>query len=339
MFKSARVKLTAYYLVIIMGITLFFSSVVYSTTISQTKRALEMQGRRMKNRIYNIPIPNQPLSPNEPIIDPDTIEMIQRNTLLTLASINIFILVITGVGGYWLAGKTLKPIEEMVEKQKKFTADAAHELKTPLAAMKTNLEVNLRDKKISLDKTKEIMKNTVKDIDSLTLLTNSLIKQSKYQNQKLNDKEVFELKKLAENVVRKLEPKFKEKEINVNVEGEEIEIKANKESISELLTIFVDNAIKFNKEKGSIEIKIEKKTECAVIKIKDTGPGIGERDLPHIFDRFYKSDISRSKNERDGFGLGLSIAKEIAEAHNGKISVKSEKDKGTEFTIKLPYSQ
>jgi signal transduction histidine kinase len=263
------------------------------------------------------------------------IKEIKKDTLVTLGIINAFILVITGLPGYWLAGKTLRPIEEMVEKQKKFTANAAHELKTPLTAIKTNLEVNLRDKKLNLKNAKKIMEDTIGDVDSLTLLTNSLIKQSKYQEYKNGEKVTFELKELAESVTKKLEPKAKEKKIKIRVSGEKFEIRANKESISELLTIFVDNAIKFNKEKGSIDIKIEEKTDHAVIKISDTGFGIDEKDLPHVFDRFYKAETSRSKTQSDGFGLGLSIAKEIAEYHGGKITVKSRKGKGTEFTIKL----
>lgn len=337
MFKSARIKLTAYYLLITMFITLSFSTIVYSSMLKQTKRALGMGERRMRNRIYNNPNFSVPLP--ESFLNEETISEIKRGTLFTLTIVNIFILIGAGLPGYWLAGKTLKPIEEMLEKQKKFTADAAHELKTPLAAMKTDLEVNLRDKKINLDRAKDIMRDTIKDVDSLTLLTNSLIKQSKYQIQELNDKEIFELKKLIEKVVKKLESKSKQKGINVNVEGEEIEIKASKESISELLTIFVDNAIKFSNEKGLIEIKTEENREYVLIKVKDMGLGIDEKDLPYIFNRFYKSDSSRSKNERDGFGLGLSIAKEIAEAHNGKITVKTEVGRGTEFTIKLPHSK
>jgi signal transduction histidine kinase len=334
MFKSARIKLTAYYLLIIMLITLSFSTVVYSSTIKQTQRALEMGERRMKNRIYDVA--NTPLHRWEPLVDEETISELKKAVILNLIVINTVILIGAGLSGYWLAGKTLKPIEQMVEKQKKFTADAAHELKTPLTAIKTNLEVNLRDKKFNLGKAKKIMEDTVGDVDSLTLLTNSLIKQSKYQENKNGEKVVFELKKLAVSVVKKLEPKAKEKRITIGISGDEVEIRANKESISELLTIFVDNAIKFNKEKGSVDIKIERKTDHTVIKISDTGFGIDEKDLPHVFDRFYKAETSRSKTQSDGFGLGLSIAKEIAESHEGKISVKSKKGEGTEFTIKMP---
>jgi signal transduction histidine kinase len=337
MFKSARIKITAYYLLIIMAITFSFSAAAYRSTTRQMERALEMQERRVKNRFFNIP--NPPFPPNEPIIDKETVKQIEKETLTRLLLINVLILIGAGIPGYWLAGKTLKPIEEMAEKQKKFTVDAAHELKTPLTAMKTNLEVNLRDKNLDLKKAKTVLESTINDIDSLTLLTNSLILQSKYQNYKNGKRDSINLKESAQNVIAKLEPIAKEKKIKINLDADEIKTQGDENFVRELLTILVDNAIKFSKKEGKIEISIKAKNNCAQISVKDNGIGIDEKDIPYIFDRFYKADTSRSKNEALGFGLGLSIAKEIVEAHKGKISVKSKKGTGTEFLIKLPLIQ
>jgi len=337
MFKSARIKITAYYLLIIMAITFSFSAAAYRSTTRQMERALEMQERRVKNRFFNIP--NPPFPPNEPIIDKEIVKQIEKETLTRLLLINVLILIGAGIPGYWLAGKTLKPIEEMAEKQKKFTVDAAHELKTPLTAMKTNLEVNLRDKNLDLKKAKTVLEGTINDIDSLTLLTNSLILQSKYQNYKNGKRDSINLKESAQNVIAKLEPIAKEKKIKINLDADEIKTQGDENFVRELLTILVDNTIKFSKKEGKIEISIKAKNNWAQISVKDNGIGIDEKDIPYIFDRFYKADTSRSKNEAPGFGLGLSIAKEIVEAHKGKISVKSKKGTGTEFLIKLPLIQ
>jgi len=258
-----------------------------------------MQERRVKNRFFNIP--NPPFPPNEPIIDKETVKQIEKEILTRLLLINVLILIGAGIPGYWLAGKTLKPIEEMVEKQKKFTADAAHELKTPLTAMKTDLEVNLRDKNLDLKKAKTVLESTINDIDSLTLLTNSLILQSKYQNYKNGKKDPINLKESAQNVIAKLEPTTKEKKIKINLDADEIKIQGDENFVRELLTILVDNAIKFGKKEGKIEISIKAKNNCAQISVKDNGIGIDEKDIPYIFDRFYKADASRSKNEASGF--------------------------------------
>lgn len=337
MFKSARIKLTAYYLFVIMLITLSFSGILYSSVTRQTQKALETQERRMRSRIYNSQ--NTPQHMMQPLIDEEEAKEMRMKTLLTLGVLNIAVLLISGFPGYWLAGKTLEPIEKMIYKQKKFVADAAHELKTPLTAIKTELEVNLRDKNLNIKKAKSLLESTIKDVDSLTLLANTLIKQSKYQSRGGNNKSTFSLKDLIQEAYEKLEPKAKEKGIDVKITGEEINLHSDRNAISEVVTIFLDNAIKFNKDKGAVSIKYQKKDHNAYIKIKDTGWGIEEKDLPHIFDRFYKADSSRSKSGTDGFGLGLSIAKDIIESEGGSISVESKKDKGTEFLIKLPCSQ
>ena len=334
MFKSARIKLTACYLLIIMVVTVSFSAIVYTNVTKQIQRGLEMQERRIRNRI-----PPIPRFPNEPFLDKQTILEIKKDTLLTLITINLIILIGIGLPGYWLAGKTLKPIEDMIEKQKKFVADAAHELKTPLTAIKTDIEVNLRNKNMDIKKARSVLENTIKEVDSLTMLTNSLIKQSKYQDYTNSGKEIIDLKTLIEEINDKLTPKAKAKNIETNISGENIKIEANKESISELITIILDNAIKFNKDNGLVEVFVEKRDNKAFIKVKDTGEGIDSKDIPHIFDRFYKSDTSRSKSQNEGFGLGLSIAKEIAESHDGHVSVTSKKGEGSEFIISLPVSQ
>ena len=170
-------------------------------------------------------------------------------------------------------------------------------------------------------------------------MTNSLILQSKYQNYKNGKKDPINLKESAQNVIAKLEPATREKKIKINLDADEIKIQGDENFVRELLTILVDNAIKFGKNEGKIEISIKAKNNYAQISVKDNGIGIDEKDIPYIFDRFYKADASRSKNEAPGFGLGLSIAKEIVEAHKGKISVKSKKGTGTEFLIKLPLIQ
>ena len=253
MFKHDRLKLTAYYLLVIMFVTLSFSTIVYTSTTSRIQRGLEMQEKRIRNKI-----PPTPGFPKEPFLDNQIVSEIKRDTLITLLLINILILVVIGVPGYWLAGKTLKPIEEITDKQKRFIADAAHELKTPLTALKTNIEVNLRNKNMDIKNARFVLEDTVKDVDYLNLLTNSLIKQSRYQNKSDIEKEDFEIKKTIDEIITRLTPKMKEKNIKVSITGEKLEINANKESITELFTILIDNAIKFNKDSGKIEVAVKK---------------------------------------------------------------------------------
>lgn len=348
MFKKTRIKLTANYLVIIMIVTLFFSGLVYSSVSTVTNRALLMHERRIELRLQQYQRYQAPPENFQRPINEETAREIKSNTLKMLAFINLTILIFAGGAGYILAGITLKPIEEMLKKHKQFIADAAHELKTPLTAMRTDLEVNLRNSKLKITDAKKVMQNTVNDVESLTLLTNSLLKQSKLQDLDSAGKknlEDFEIGKIIDAVLIKLKPKIEQKKIRVNTKLEKNVIYAEKSSINELITILIDNAIKFNKNDGSIDISVNKNDGKLILSITDTGIGISKKDVPYVFDRFYKADIARTKKrgdtiDHDGFGLGLSIAKEIVNNHKGSISVESKEDIGTTIMVKLPlFSQ
>ena len=115
-----------------------------------------------------------------------------------------------------------------------------------------------------------------------------------------------------------------------------IKINVDSESINKLITILVDNAIKYTPKGGKITISSKKVGKWLEIKVKDTGSGISKEDLPHIFERFYRANSSRSKTDTDGFGLGLSIAKHFVEAHGGSIKAESEMGKGTCISFTIP---
>lgn len=346
-FKSARIKLTAWYLIIIMLITLFFSVLVFRGVSISTRNALYLHNLKVERRLKEHRGRNDLLGPQERFQEPlsketisETMEEVEKKILTTLGVINLVILALSAVLGYLLAGKTLKPIEEMTEKQKKFIADAAHELKTPLTSMKTYLEVNLRKKDLKLAQSREIMQNTVEDIDSTSMLIESLLKQSRYQNYSDgNEFEQVELLTLISKAATKFGSRAEEKNVTIKVEGDEATVQGNKKALSELFNILLDNGIKFSEKNGQVNINLTKGSKNAIIRVSDKGIGIEEEDIAHIFDRFYVSSKSRSKGERDGFGLGLSIAKEIVKMHKGTISVESELKKGTTFTIRLPLSQ
>ena len=115
-----------------------------------------------------------------------------------------------------------------------------------------------------------------------------------------------------------------------------VTVKGHRASLDELVSILVDNAIKFSKKDSKVIVRTKKDKNIAILQVIDKGTGIRKTDQPHIFNRFYQADSSRSKIKNDGFGLGLSIAKKIVKIHNGTIIVKSEFGKGSTFTVKLP---
>ncbi len=343
MIKEAQIKLTLWYLLIIMTITLSLSVLVYGGVSNATEKALDAQRERLERRLNQTPggrfwmqKQNHPM----PLIDKSTLDDVLQDTIRLLFLINLGILIITGGLGYILAGITLKPIDEMIKGQKRFISDAAHEIKTPLTVMKTNLEVTLRDKKLRIDNAKTALSTTISEIDKLNLFINDLLKKSRYQNGK-NDLtyEKFRLDTLIQEILKDLSPIAKEKNISLKTDLKNIEINADKNMISEMVSNLIENAIKYSNNKGEVKIDLAKSTRTAKLRIQDNGIGIPKEDISHIFEPFYRADKSRSKTSREGFGLGLSIVKDIVDKHHGTIKIESDVGKGTMVKIQIPLTQ
>jgi len=348
MFKSARLKLTSWYLLIIMLISVFFSAVIYLEMVREMKKGFRRRELRLRAEELGISLPRR-FSDRPEDLPPqlrgtmprflfiEDLQAAKKRLAINLFMINGIILLISAGAGYFLAGKTLKPIEVAMEEQKRFIADASHELRTPLTALKTSMEVALRDKKLSLAEAKKVIKGNLSDINGLQSLSNSLLNLANLQSNSQNL--VFEnvdISQVVKNAYRKILSLAKEKNIKIKLEVKKQNIQANKESLEEMMLIFLDNAVKYTPEKGKVTIMTKKDKDYLTLVVKDTGIGIAKKDIPHIFDRFYRADRSRSKRKVAGYGLGLSLAKRIIEIHKGSVSVSSRVGKGTTFTIKLP---
>jgi two-component system, OmpR family, sensor histidine kinase CiaH len=319
MFQNARIKLTAWYLAIIMAISLSFSAVIFVGINRELIRFEAEQNLRQQRtdrinaylRINGIELPDAPS-----IVDSDTIEAARFRIISILGFINLSIVIFSGLGGYFLAGQTLEPIARMVEDQKEFVSDASHELRTPITSLKTEIEVAMRDKKMTISDAKNILKSNLEDVDRMQRLANYLLSMNRYERGKHLTMLRVDLASVAKTAVGK-------KKIKIDLES--TIVNGNFDSLVELVTILLDNAQKYGKGK---EILV--KTVNHKISVKDNGVGIVKEDLPHIFDRFYRSDKSRGT---EGYGLGLSIAKSIVDLHGAKISVNSTLGKGTTFTV------
>jgi len=347
MFKSARIKLTAWYLLIIMLISISFSTVIYNFLTSEFNRVVRMEKLRQKG-LWNPPktgmihifLENNEIIPERSVlVTPPSVEVIEeaKNRLLyTLIVINLAILGISGALGYFLASRTLKPIKDMVDEQNRFITDASHELRTPLTSLKSEIEVNLRDKNLKLADAKKILESNLEEINSLQYLSDNLIKLAQTHQPNGIKFEEISVETVATQALKKVEKLAKKKNIKIETAINNVTLLAGRQSLLELLVIFLDNAIKYSPENSIIHLNSKKSGSSVIIAIKDQGFGIEKKDLPNLFDRFYRSNRARSKKDTGGFGLGLSIAKDIVDKHNGSINVKSEGGKGTTFTVKLP---
>ncbi len=229
-----------------------------------------------------------------------------------------------------------KELHKVSELKSVFIADVSHEFKTSLAIMQGNLELltkicnpNKQQKGLFTDAIDEI-KRASKMMTDLILLTKSNSSELKLNYEK------FDLTSLLILICKKMEVVAREKKIKIEYDKKNppIEILASKGEVERLFSNLIRNAIKYNKEDGKIKIRLNVKAKDACIEVEDTGIGIPEKDLPYIFERFYRVDKSEDRSE--GTGLGLAICKYVAEAHGGNISVQSKYGEGSTFTVRLP---
>ena len=241
------------------------------------------------------------------------------------------------IASYILSKKTLVPIANTLKKQMEFVQNASHELRTPLTIIQAKQELLLQepDAKI-IDKSEDIML-TLNETKRLTKLTKDLmiLARADENNIKLN-KEKVDIDELIDGMAKPYieMAEFEEKQMKLNLQYEE-EAFVDTSKIYQVMVILLDNAIKYTEKGDCIEINTYSKDGKCVIEVKDTGIGISEEAITHIFDRFYREDKARNR-ETGGSGLGLSIADVIVKAHNGTIKASHNKPKGTIFTIKLP---
>lgn len=229
----------------------------------------------------------------------------------------------------------LDRIEKSVEQQNQFVSDASHELRTPISVIQGY--VNLLDRWGKNDK--DVLEESILAIKSESENMKELIEKLLFlargdKNTQKIEKQNFMLNELIIEILKETKLIDASHQLE-NEYNHEFEINADRKLIKEAVRIFIDNSIKYTPEGGTIKLDAYKKDDKAVITIGDTGSGIPSDDIPHIFDRFYRADKSRTKTS-GGTGLGLAIAKWIIDNHNGEVHVWSKIDIGTVIKITLP---
>lgn len=217
--------------------------------------------------------------------------------------------------------------------RKQLTTDVAHELRTPLTALRSHLEAMAEG---LWEPTVERLNGCVEEVKRLSSLVVDLDGLAKLEQENLQLKKIeVNLLEIVENVCGNFEKEADNKNISILVNGVPSNILADKDRIVQVLTNLLSNAIKYTLEGGKINIWVKDEFEKGVVIIEDNGIGISEKNLPYIFERFYRTDQSRNR-KTGGAGIGLTIARSIVEAHGGKITVESNVGTGSKFTIVLP---
>jgi len=227
-------------------------------------------------------------------------------------------------------------LEDSFKRVSQFTADASHELRTPVSSMRGEAEL-LLSKPRSIEEYQRVLANHIEKLDFLTRMVNDLILLSKFDSNEAGLEMVrIRLNELLVNLWELFGVLAEQKGIGFTLgEIEQADVLGDRTRLQQLFTNLIDNAIKFTPSGGHVDMSLKKHGEFASVSIRDTGVGIPEEEFEHIFKRFYRVDKSRAR-ETGGTGLGLSICQWIAKAHHGKIELESELQKGSRFIVSLP---
>ena len=229
-------------------------------------------------------------------------------------------------------------LENSFAQMRQFSSDASHELRTPLTVLKGQNELIL-SKQRKQEEYQEVISSNLEEINYMSKVLEDLFVLSKSDENQVNlDYKPVDLRALVEEVCKHAEILAEEKNIKIIIAFlEPIEIKGDEVRLRQMVWNVLQNGIKYTQQGGELKISLQNEGDFALLTIQDTGIGIPEEDLPLIFNRFYRVDKARTRDE-GGSGLGLSICRQIAEAHKGKIEVESKLGVGTRFKIRLPNS-
>ena len=327
--KQKRVqRLALSYLAVIMTLSVLFSGIIYAVTSSQLNRSLP---------------PDDHVKQTSEIEDQFN-HRLERRDNKTREMVIMSLVVLNGVMlvfGYWLslllARRTLAPIERSIEQQAQFVSNASHELRTPLAALLLSNEIAMRKRVLTDEKARQVLSQNVEEIKKLTNLSNSLLELAKSENT-LNDPELIDISEIIKEVIGQYSQVAKAKQVKIfhNIpDNQKITLQVN--AVRQILSILVDNAIKYVPQKvGEVKIWARLNKNSVEFIVKDNGPGISSNDQKRIFERFYRADAARTRTDASGYGLGLAIAKTLADRCGYTIRIKSKPSAGAEFILVIP---
>lgn len=323
MFKTARLKLTGWYLLIILTVSIAFSVVIYRSASFELRRFAQAQQNRFERKAPPFP----------PLMNEELIDEANGRIKNSLIIINVSILFLSSLLGYYLSGKTLRPIQEMMDEQDRFISDASHELKTPITALRTSMEVSLRDKELVSNSARQFLVSNLADVIRLQKLTEGLLELSKPQPL-MHEKCL--LGQIVDDAVKEVAPISAEKHIQINVRtSPSLVVEVEPVAIKRAIVALLDNAIKYSNPGREIAVSSTCNSKVVMLKIRDRGIGIAPGELENVTKRFYRSDKARNSK---GYGLGLPIAKSIIELHGGNMTIESKLNTGTTVIVALPFS-
>jgi signal transduction histidine kinase len=314
---SVRLRLTAWYTAVLAVLLIAYAAATFVAVRHEFLESAEEQGPA------DVP-------------EEDRIRAQLGEVLAVLALGFPVVVLFAALGGYVLARKTLAPIDASFDQLRRFTADASHELRTPLAVIRATGEAGLRDTRTPAAY-KEMIGGMLEEVDRLSTLVETLLRLSYGDAGSVRlTREPIDLGQLVRDVVASLTILSEERRIRIEVRvTRAVSVSADRLVLREGLTNVIDNAIKYGPPESVIDVGIDAGRDEAVVTVADQGPGIAPEYRERIFDRFFRIDAARSR-DNGGAGLGLAISKWAIEANGGRISVDAGRAGGAVFRIALP---
>lgn len=233
--------------------------------------------------------------------------------------------------------ETLDRLQHAIGEMRQFSAALAHELRTPLAALRGEIELALRMPETS-DLQQRAFVSQIEEVDRLTRLINHILTLARAESGQIQLASApVNLGDLAASVVEQLEPMAQARSIDLRCEQTAVVVQGDAGWLQRMLLNLLDNALKFTNENGRIVVRVSRQGNKARIEVQDTGIGLSPEDAQQVFERFFRADRARSRTS-DGAGLGLSLVQWIAEHHHGVVFVRSQLGEGTTFTVTLPLA-
>ena len=325
-FASARLKLTLLYLAIITAIVVVLSSSLYEFHANDVTT---IEHRRTIARL-----PEDGPGDERPGFE-EYVERLGR----TIIFADIITIAIGGALSYLLAAQTLRPIKVSVEGQQRFFANAAHDLRTPLAVMRTEAEVALRSRDLGVDAARTVITSSLEEIQRMSAMVEQMLSLAQSGGARQVDRAAFrqlDLAELAREVTAKMARRAEDRGVMIRVEASEpARILGDALSLERCLYNIVENAIRYTPAGGRVSVLVTRHGGHVLVKVTDTGIGIPPEDLPHVMEPFYRGDHARSVHE-GGAGLGLTMARAAMEEHRGSLSVESRPGDGTTISLQFP---